>query len=266
MPTLVEVRLFDEALIGRLRGKEKLAVINQLTSDAGEAIARVAEKRMSEMLAPGHKYNVGASGKASQNFRVEKVSSEYALGQVAWAVIEGEATPANAAIRTGIKPGQVPSIAALRRWAALKHIPFYDPRDADKAAQGQSHRRVRYIKTRPDDKRYSEPRPYRIGVKGDWKRTDEKIFNRALYAIQRALYKHGTERGPNPPRRGANWYPLYPSGRGRFDYVAWTVKQEGYFQREVNQSASITVQAFIDYLASGRKRAFQGKTFYVERR
>jgi len=247
--SLFEVKLSDDEVIRRLKGNEKAEYLNKLTTEAGRGIAEVARKRMSDMLKPGHKYNVGASGRASENLEVKLIKS--GGGLVAWAVIEGDKTPANEAIRKGIKRGQAPSISDLKIWVAEKGITLNTGRNFNKFGVVSSYQR------RSKLGKLHTVRKYARRVSGGMNDYG------ALYAIQSALYQEGTQRGPNPNTgaQGAYWMNLPPKGQGRFDYVVWTVKQEGYFEREAMKFTGDAVVAYVDYLASGRKSAFVGKTF-----
>lgn len=246
---LFEVKLSDDEAVKRLKGPEKTRFLNDLTTSAGRGLADVARKRMSDMLKPGHHYNVGASGRASENLDVQLLESS--LSRVVWAVVEGGSTPANAAIRQGIRRGQAPSIPDLKIWVAEKGINLSSGRNFNKFGVVESYQR------RSKTGKLHKVRRYARRVSGGMNDYG------ALYAIRAALLEHGTQRGPDPNTgaQGAHWMNLPPKGQGRFDYVVWTVKQEGYFDREVMKFSSDTVVAYVDYLASGRKSAFIGKKF-----
>jgi len=124
-PRLLWVRLeeTDYVVLENLSRSGRKDVFNKLTSDAGKAVIEAARKRMSELLAPGHSFNVGASGAASENFYTEQTKS--GAGLVEWAVMEHGKPKENYFIRKGFrgtKSGRHIPRDNIRRWVADKGV------------------------------------------------------------------------------------------------------------------------------------------------
>lgn len=232
----VNLETEDEEVLKRLSGKEAIAAFNKITEESGEVVARVAMKRMSDMLKPGHRFNVGASGEASENFQTELISR----GAISrWAVTSKGLTKANLFIRTGFKgtygkdEAKWPPEQNIKWWAAYKGVALHANTD-DKP--------TKIIRSKS---KYGKPyvRAYKA------KSTSEE----ALWAIRRKLAFTGS--------KNSNWTDLYPKGQGRFDYVVYTVKQEDYLAKALDSVGNAALIAFIDYV--NKSRNYTGRVLEI---
>jgi len=197
---------------------------------------------MSEMLSPGHKYKVGATGKAAENISVE-TPKEVRGAQLAVNVVEGNKTLANALIRKGMKPGSWPPSGVLRKWVQDKGI-----------GNLMTHYGHKYASVRER----SGSRAHRAYIRQARKGSGNPGFEKGLRSLQWAIFKYGSKRS------SSDWNTYTPSeaGRGRFDYVKWTIKQRKYFD-DVVDALWDGATLYADWLSSGRKpsdiQLFTGK-------
>jgi len=238
---------------GLLSGKKKGSieyqeVFSRVNKFAGQVIATEVVKRMSAQLRPGHKYNIGASGAASENLLTKPTKNS--TGYTQWDVYEGSKTTANAFIRQGIPSGTNVPIPVLRKWAGIRKL---------KLTRGQN-KNARMVHTK------GYWRESKNGVRHFVKnygraRNNKRVAYEALYAMRRALSNEGTFR---PGLMGDHWYERspYPKNQGRFDYVVWTVKQEQFFQRTVEKASSQAISALVEYITSGRRTTGGAREFY----
>jgi hypothetical protein len=78
-------------------------------------------------------------------------------------------------------------------------------------------------------------------------------MNAALSAIRQALLEHGTE------RPSANWFKLYPQGKGRFDYPAYLSRQM-QFQMAVREAVGNTARdILLTFFSSGKRLGVRGE-------
>jgi len=169
-------------------------------------------QRFKDVLKPGHKVDVGTSGKASQNIFLRWQGNDKA-GK--WEIYEGSAR-ANKIIRTGIAPGRKVSYNVLRKWVMTKGLTLYY-----KSAPGNTA--VIKKQTMKSGFKYNQPWFKKAGTKPKKMMPDSSLVRNAIYAIRYALYKEGTNRPT------ANWFPLTPSGTGRFDYPAYVLDEDSAF-------------------------------------
>lgn len=243
-----------EDVMGRLDKKAFRLAANELTKSAGHEVAEDALKRLHYILKPGGTADVGATGGASKNFEVQMV--DVGNGIIKWQIIEGGATPANAYIREGIPPGYKADRMTLFGWAKIRGIELVHPREyhqegpptgkaivqklvepgTGKSRKGNIYKRKGYIRSK-------------YTAKANPKFTPKQITSAALSAMARVLQKYGTER----PK--ANWFPKYPSGQGRFDYVVYNfMRHKNYYEQSTVRAAGILSGGIIEYLGSGRIR------------
>lgn len=239
--------------------------IEAISNEAAYKIAEYAKRRFSEALAPGGRYNVGASGRASKNFYLTKTTLN---GNASWTVVEGNLTDANQMIRSGLPPrnvsrarqgrgpGEATSSQAtnqmrmrLERWAIEKGVPLREPTDNNSSARWRSNP-VRYTKVRRNRPSY----PYKA---------DRDSFDKAIDHIYWALIRYGTQRGKTTNGNGAHWMSLFPKGRGYFDYVQTVIhSSDRTFKSEVRKAADDAGMAIVEFLlGSGRtgSRNYQRK-------
>lgn len=228
----------DRDVLKNLTKPELVAYFNRLTEQHGEAFARVAMKRMSDMLKPGHRYNVGASGGASENFDVEQSKrgpmSEYVV------VTKGK-TKANYFIRMGYKGnlskffgfGKLPPEAPIKKWIADKGIMLRSGREGT-------------VTTRVIHSKSKYGKPYTRSLK------HKNIADLALMLIRFHIAGFGSTMN--------HWTNLFPTGQGRFDYAAYTVKQRGYFDRLLTATGDQMISAVIDYINTG-SMTYTGRIF-----
>lgn len=247
--------LFDVGTRNVAQTKKEVAeAISSYTKAGGEQLAQRIVKRMADILSPSNKnYNVGETGKASKNFEIKLGKSDFARGQVAVYVSEGNLTPNNKIIRAGIPPGvsRATSIKRLLQWAGRKHIALYDPRADLRAKYGP--RTLRWTKSREQDPRHRDrpsmpfrrKLPKKSNPRGD-QRTDYEIGVAAVAAIRSALNRDGTERAT------ANWFRLRPSGSGRFDYPQEALNSTDYFTTgDFGKVYDFIEGAIVNYLREG---------------
>jgi hypothetical protein len=236
----VQLQSDDMDLMRNLSKPELHAYFNELTQEYGEGFARVAMKRMSSMLSKGHRYRVGASGTASDNFDVAQtkrgVFSEFVV------VTKGK-TKANFFIRMGYKGklaklfgyGKLPPEAPIKQWIADKGITLYEGGDED-----------RKVVSKVIQSKSKYGKPYTRFSK------NKKPSDIALTLIRKHIAAYGSENN--------NWVGLFPSGQGRFDYVVYTIKQQGYFQRLLAATGDLMIVALIDYINTG-SMSYTGRVF-----
>lgn len=251
MPVAMRIRLEParpyEWYAHKPSSKDVQHVFNRFTNAHGQAVAGAAANRMSSMLRRSHKFEIGATEAAANNILVQR--GQESAGFTTWEVAEGGATPANDIIKQGFGPQSV-NIQTLYKWATIKKLQL---RDYDDRGKGTQARKIRYTKSRMDDPRHRD-RPshaYRKGVRGS-RRTDEQIVLGALYRIRNAIKAEGSNRGPTATTSGANWFPRYPSGQGRFDYVTYVTKMDGTFNSAMRDADRLTETAVVEFLRTGR--------------
>jgi len=239
MLPIIEFKLEGDLVKQKDPGYKKY--ISDLSSKLGGKFAHIARNRMAAMLAPGHKYRVGASGRSANNLSVTEIRR--AVGTTTWAVEEGD-DGANAIIRQGIRRGNRVPIKSLRKWVMEKGLNL-------KNQERPSQKLPRYI-----SQRSRSGNRYVRALKRE-KAGEE----RPLFAIKKALWQKGTK------RKGANWFKLFPTGQGRFDYVVWTLRQEGYFFEEMERHTDEITSLIAQYILSGRKRfgAEAGEAAYADK-
>ena len=193
--------------------------VNSLYNRGLNAVVRLQE-RFSAVLQPGADEDVGASGKAARNFTTAWV------GQSAeWQIGEGNSTPANRIIRSGIPPGSKIPIEKLRRWAADKGIKLYYHENFKDAA---GNKRTRRTPNAVLDKLVSRGGTMfersrwfgRVGLKPESTLKPSQVTMKGLYALRFALWKEGTKRPT------ANWMGLHPTGSGKFSYPDYVFKKD----------------------------------------
>lgn len=221
-------------------GKDKAAArkaIGDFTDKWGETVATKAKDRMAAVLAKGHRFKVGATGGASENFALDHTGA--GTPNSTWVVMEAGKTKANYFIRYGfggVKPGRNIPPANLKEWAAAKgvrlHLGNYDTNK--KAGAG-------YKRTRASAKRrsYLVPVLHSTGMVGG-----KSIAERAIKRLQFWLGNFGSEM--------SHWNRLHPVGRPYFDYVSYTIRQDKMWGQAVAKSGELTGRAIVDWLTSGR--------------
>jgi len=225
----------------RLTSQEQ-ATANNITRGYAINAANAARQRMSEMLSPGHKYKVGASGAAAENITIE-TPKEVRGEQFVVNVIEGDKTIANSLIRKGMRPGSMPPAGVLRKWAQDKGI-----------GNLMDHFGHKYVSVKARSGKHSQRAYIRRARAGD----GNPGFEAGLKALQWAIFMKGSF------RRTSDWNTFTPgaAGRGRFDYVKWTIKQRKYFD-DVVDALWDGATLYAKWLASGAKQAdvqlFSGK-------
>lgn len=238
------------------------SVMDEITMRMSKRLADYAQKRFSDVLRKGHKFEVGASEQAAENIIVEKTST-------GWVVKEGSAVSNNLFIRSGLNPrsvaapgsrsrdGQVSFIGAnamvagLRKWAIEKGLPIYDlgeyatPDGWLPAPRNTLFKSVQYTKSKPS-------RPYK---------RDQSKFDKAITRIYWALIWHGTHRGPggtNFGRKGANWWGLHPSGQGRFEYADYVMRSStGTLENQLQTVSNEIAGAIVEYIRDGEISGFR---------
>lgn len=248
MGNIIKIRLMPtaDALAKSLMGVGDSA--DALTSSAVKSIAERLRNLLREPLAKNS--GVGASGKSYSAVRYRKEGT-HGKGRASYVIYE-DGTGANQKIRKGIKPGEQGSVASLREWAISKRLSLIHPEnfrtgggfttglERDSLESSRDSSPVSYIS--PSQKR--RIRPYK---------KDKDKFTAAIMAIYSALEREGTNRPPNTPLMGANWWRYYPEGQGRFDYVALVVRTKQPEIRSMISDASKDVQAgILNYIRSGR--------------
>lgn len=182
-------------------------VRNAFSTHGKEPLVRIME-RFSGVLEPGRPEDVGASGRASQNLFTDVRGS-----MLEGIVYEGRNTPANAAIRNGIKPGRWVPFDVLKQWVADKGIKLYY-NDDDGISPDAIVKKI----TTKSGTEYNRSQWFRpSGMRPHTNLTAKTVTTKAIYAIRYALWKEGTQRPT------ANWFPLMPSGKGSFDYPSYVM-------------------------------------------
>ena len=257
----IQYEPWDESL-----SKEKFtAFANDAAQRYGEAYALEVIRKFEEWLSPGKnsltrvggKEPIGASGKASKNFRVD---SKKARGVTTIYVREAGLTPANQFIRKGIPPGVSVSLGALKLWAARKGINFLSSAEYKKKMggkelkAGQQWTYGKAVKVSAYSSTSSKGNPFDVKEHGRSEKGKKNVVNSALKAIQNALYEEGTER-PN-----SNWQKYYPAGQGRFDYPMYLVTGRKIIPEMNSRYSSSAADALVTYWnSSGRARVYDYK-------
>jgi len=246
---IIKIRLLPtaSALANSLKNADDVA--DDLTSTAGKEVANRLKELLRAPLAK-HPAGIGASGKSYSSVRYRKGSTS--KGRAEYIIYE-DGSGANEKIRKGIKPGEQGSIASLREWAISKRLSLVHP-DNFKTGSGTSTGTQReLLSSGRDSKPVSYISPSQKRRIRPYKRDEDK-FTAAISAIYRALDREGTNREPNPPVMGANWWRYYPEGQGRFDYVAYVIRTKQPEIRSMISDASRDVKSgIINYVLSGRK-------------
>lgn len=224
---------------------------DKLTLTVGREVAIQIKNLIREPLAK-HPKGIGASGRSFSSVKIRK-GSKKGKGHQEWIVFE-TGGGANTKIRHGIPAGQKPSFAGLRAWASAKSIDLRHPDHYKDKRWSTAHERseqererdsipVRYISA----KQKRRIRPYK---------KDEDKFTAAIHAIGKALEREGTNRPPGEKTMGAAWWPLYPGGQGRFDYVSFAVRRRRPAIRRMISDAGDDVKAgLLSHILSGRGRS-----------
>jgi hypothetical protein len=214
----------------------------QAMSGAMRSLADLALLRLQQALAVGGKFNVGATGTASQNFIVRfGKSGPNAIAEI----MEGSATKANFFIRTGSTGhGNPPPAEAIENWLTAKRIPLY-LHDVWKQHREYGYESVKVpsIKARAwEQVRYTKPhsgRPVR-----PWKRS-KSLFDEVAEKIIWSIAFSGTSKfSLGRP----------PIGRRYFDYL-WYVaeQQQPAFERILSDYADVIARVFIEFALSGKR-------------
>lgn len=209
---LVEFRFAGENIFSSdAAPAEVISDLNEITDASAEVIAKISQRLMMKWLSPGHTYNIGASGAASQNLEVRRLSGGKGSFSY-WGVAEVGRTKANPIIRTGFGAGSWPSIETLRKWAATK--PGVHLRLADTEIKFQT---ISAYGTRGSSKQKAHVKSGH--AKAAWGQADKATL--ALERIRFALYYLGSA---NPK---GNWFlrSPWPKHTGRFDYPSFLAKQ-----------------------------------------
>lgn len=209
--------------------------ISRATDKWGESVAVSAKERMAAVLARGHKFNVGASGAASENLVVTHSSSGGA-GMSSWEVSEAGRTKSNFFIRRGFRgpkmPKRVPT-QNLKEWAADKGVRFKDTsKNPDKFAY--------YKRTRASSKRrsYLLPVLHKTGMAGG-----KSVAEAGILGLQVYLARYGSSE--------SHWKSLYPGGSGRFDYVAYVVRKDSSWVQSIRRTGNYTLAAIARWVTTG---------------
>lgn len=215
---------------------------------AGREIAETIVERLRNMLKPGGSQDVGASGKASENFEIRQ--GKRFKGSTFNAIEEGTKTDANMLIRTGLKPGHWTSLAKIKTWADMRGIKLVHPSTLN--PQNELNKELLGLAGTE-----SVTRQNRSGSKTTYarsKRGKKNVINAALSAIRYAIKVAGTERKAEEGRKGANWMTKYPSGEGRFQYFAYLFMfNRNRLEENVADASTYAIEAYITYLAGGGK-------------
>lgn len=225
--------------------KLKLAIaerVNNETKNQAKSVAEFALRRMSDTLKPGHKFNVGASGRSSQNFALHGGSSGYFF---VWEVTEPSNKPANRFIRwgfSGTRPGKQIPEANIRLWLAQKKIFLRDEQTGKKVSKplsvysgpledGQRKTTSYFLSKSKRGKKYGRSK-------------NKSVSDPALRAIIRKLSAVGSG--------GSHWMELYPKNQGRYDYVGYIIQKKGEFMNAMAGVGYDFTTAIVEYLLSGR--------------
>jgi hypothetical protein len=211
--------------------------IGLATDKWGEVVASKAKDRMSAVLAKSHRFKVGASGAASENLTLNHEGA--GSTQSTWIVTEAGKTKANYFIRKGFKGtrfGRMVPEQRLKEWVADKGITL-STRDQDTGEKFYT----RYKRTQASKKRksYLLPVLHSTGMAGGKSQAE-----RALSRIQWWVSHYGSKQ--------SHWNKLYPVGAPRFDYVAYTIRQDKMWGQAVRKTGEYTARAIIEWLAVGK--------------
>lgn len=231
---LLRIRLEETAgkHFEELAMPQKKAYFDALTSSAGEALMRAAMRRMSGYLKPGHKFNVGASGKSSENFEV--VKGKLSTGRVIVSVMEGNKPKSNFFIRRGFKgtksTRRIPRQKILE-WAANKGVDLYYKEQTEDGTAKYTYSRLAWWN--------KKKKPYIRSVK------NKSTAEWGIFKIIEKLEQRGSS--------GGRWEKLYPEGQPRFDYVQFLAYKDSWWKEQIDQHASKTTNAYLNYLSSGKR-------------
>lgn len=222
-----------------------------------EPVAQTALKRMQDVLRPGHTFNVGASGDASRNLMIEKVSIG---GTLSYAVTEGDITKANRMIRWGFKgpsAGKRIPEENIRLWMAQKRITGSVAKELKSRGKSTA---ATYYGNRGKDGRLQQSRYFLSRSKKGkaYGRAEKKSAGDvALNAIIAKLSIHGSST--------SHWTELYPKGAGRFDYPSYVVnKNRSSFNKSVDNIGFLGLRMVVEYLLSGRAAKFGKSSMGVD--
>lgn len=244
MPNIIDIRLEDNdiAKLKRLAdSKQRKAYFNEITSLHGEAIMESARKRMSDLLSPRHRFKVGASGAASENFEVRKTLN--AGGMVVWSVFEKTKPKHNYFIRRGFRGtrnGKHIPRDKIKQWVIDKDITLLPSEPGDELYKKSS----RLIRTKATSKRKS----YIRSVK------NKHVAREGIDRIIKKLEMWGSTY--------SNWEKLHPSGSPRFDYANYVATKDTWWHHQLAKTEKVTITAIVDYINSGR-RASSGRYYSI---
>lgn len=226
---------------------------DDLTKKYAYPVAVEVASIFNQMLRPGGTQNIGVTGKASKNFYIDYTKGDWP-GKGTYNVVEGDDTVANKLIREGIKPHVRQDIRVLRLWAATKGIRLQDQDTSEITVKPY----LQTITAKYKSGKVSKYARSRAGKK--------EQANKALYKMRSALWASGTDRAPADGRQGAAWFPKFPKGKGRFDYVVYMFSRPHYQSRIEQAGVRATDQmsdAVIGYLGGGRKRNLSFRTSHI---
>lgn len=232
-------------VLKRWRDQTK-SYVDDITVRYAEGSAVAYFKLMRSWLTRGHQFRVGASNQARDNLFIKQ--GKTGDGYAAWVIEEGDLTPANQKIRSGIRGhgvkriprgktgtgkanNRTPVINSLRLWAAQKGIEL---------KLGGQKWKAQFVQTKGG-------KAYGRAVGGKRQET-----NVVLWLIRRKLWEKGTQ--------DSHWKELYPSGSGRFDYVGYAVRFVDH-KENLGRAAMGLREAIVQYLYSGRKKGMGEKYF-----
>jgi hypothetical protein len=246
IPPLFSIQLTDlfSDQVKRWKKENNKAALNkyfsQLTQTHGRDMAEYTKKRFSDVLKPGHKFNVGASGKSSENFSIEGGQNGFLYE---WVVLEGGLSGgANMFIRRGfgrVKGDRHIPRENIRLWMAQKKIFFRDDVTGKKTSKSQlwysgdpgDLKSTRYFLSRSKKgKAYGKAENKAIG---------DPVLDKIIHKLEMSGSKF------------THWTELYPVGKGRFDYVAYVVKQQKGFNALMVNGGRAMLTAYVSYLTSG---------------
>ena len=165
----------------------------------GRKVLEHAKQNMQQYLAPGGRFNVGVTGKASQNLSVQTVGMAGNIPVLG--IVEGSLTDANQHIRMGRSSGRFPNKPRIMQWVAMRAS------RGDIQINLETGKALRFVKKKGA-----------AGISRPWKqhrtRSKIKLIEKTSYLIGHGLRAHGG----NISHMG-----LYPSGQPRFDYVTYYV-------------------------------------------
>jgi len=226
-------------LFERAKAAGDRSVWDELTREKARSVAEFAMKRMSEVLAPGHQFKVGATGRASENLDV--IESETSLGYASYGIIEKQGYKANYFIRRGfkgVKSSRHIPIDKIKEWAAAKGVNLYDPATDPDSRSSYS----RYVRQRVG--RGSDPQKYYVRR---LRASETHDIGAGIYALAQYIEHNGSKK--------SHWNDLYPGSAGRFDYVVYVLHHEQAIRRALKRAAGEMVLGYVEYVASGKRKA-----------